>query len=257
MCILNVKKLLFFSIIAVSLVSVSIISISAQSSYEIPSWVKGIAEFWAEGKITDAEFGEGLTFLIDNNIIKVPKIQELENKIVQLENENNELRKHVENYEDEPIQSSSITVSTNKSNYDEGETIVITGKVSTIIGETLATLQVFTYGNLVDIAQVKITENGSYSHVIVAEGPLWNEQGTYLIRASYGEGNIAESKFDYTPNPREEIPAQTCDNSYPDVCIEPYPPDLNCGDIIFTNFRVLQPDPHGFDRDKDGIGCES
>lgn len=47
-----------------------------------------------------------------------------------------------------------------------------------------------------------------------------------------------------------------CDLSYPDVCIPPYPPDLDCGDIPYKNFRVLPPDPHGFDRDNDGIGCE-
>ena len=48
-----------------------------------------------------------------------------------------------------------------------------------------------------------------------------------------------------------------CDSSYPDVCIRPYPPDLNCDDIPKKNFDVLPPDPHGFDRDEDGIGCES
>ncbi|MCZ7568843.1 MAG: thermonuclease family protein [Ardenticatenaceae bacterium] len=54
-------------------------------------------------------------------------------------------------------------------------------------------------------------------------------------------------------------PAQTgnCDLSYPDVCIPPPPPDLDCGEIPYRNFRVLPPDPHRFDRDKDGIGCES
>ena len=48
-----------------------------------------------------------------------------------------------------------------------------------------------------------------------------------------------------------------CDPSYPNVCIPTYPPDLDCGEILFANFEVLQPDPHGFDRDNDGIGCES
>jgi micrococcal nuclease len=48
-----------------------------------------------------------------------------------------------------------------------------------------------------------------------------------------------------------------CDPSYPSVCIPPYPPDLDCPDVGVTNFTVLQPDPHGFDRDQDGIGCES
>lgn len=48
-----------------------------------------------------------------------------------------------------------------------------------------------------------------------------------------------------------------CDSSYPDFCIASYPPDLDCGDIPEKKFTVLQPDPHSFDGDKDGIGCES
>ena len=53
-------------------------------------------------------------------------------------------------------------------------------------------------------------------------------------------------------------PAQ-CDPSYPDVCIPPVAiaGNLNCPDIPqFANFRVLEPDPHGFDRENDGFGCE-
>ena len=52
-----------------------------------------------------------------------------------------------------------------------------------------------------------------------------------------------------------------CAASYPTVCIPPPPPDLNCGDIPYRNFRVLwnvaDPDPHHFDGDHDGIGCET
>jgi len=49
-----------------------------------------------------------------------------------------------------------------------------------------------------------------------------------------------------------------CDPSYPTVCIPPPPPDLDCKDVQYRNFKVLPPDPHGFDgRDDDGVGCES
>jgi len=48
-----------------------------------------------------------------------------------------------------------------------------------------------------------------------------------------------------------------CDPSCPDVCIPPPPPDLDCEDIPYRNFRVLPPDPHHFDADGDGIGCET
>jgi micrococcal nuclease len=47
-----------------------------------------------------------------------------------------------------------------------------------------------------------------------------------------------------------------CDPSYPTVCIPPPPPDLDCAQIPYRNFQVLPPDPHGFDGDHDGIGCE-
>ncbi len=46
-----------------------------------------------------------------------------------------------------------------------------------------------------------------------------------------------------------------CDPSYPNLCIAPPPPDLDCQDIPFRRFQVLPPDPHHFDGDKDGIGC--
>jgi len=48
-----------------------------------------------------------------------------------------------------------------------------------------------------------------------------------------------------------------CDPSYTDVCIRPPPPDLNCPDVPNTDFKVLPPDPHGFDKDGNGMGCET
>jgi len=74
---------------------------------------------------------------------------------------------------------------------------------------------------------------------------------------------IPEPMVQMVPAPGfEDVPEMivesenNCDSSYPDVCIPPWPPDLNCGDVRYVNFRVLPDDPHGFDGDKDGIGCE-
>jgi hypothetical protein len=56
-------------------------------------------------------------------------------------------------------------------------------------------------------------------------------------------------------------PPTKCAPSYPDVCIPPSPPDLDCADIRYRNFRVLwnvpDPDPHHFDGNRDGTGCQS
>jgi len=84
-----------------------------------------------------------------------------------------------------------------------------------------------------------------------------SEFSTHAWAQKYGCGTpIQEVKPPQVTTEPTKTPQSNCDPSYPDVCIPPYPPDLNCGDISYRNFKVLQPDPHRFDGDKDGIGCE-
>jgi micrococcal nuclease len=58
--------------------------------------------------------------------------------------------------------------------------------------------------------------------------------------------------------PRCAAPVATsrCDPSYPGVCIPPPPPDLDCADVPYRAFAVTGADPHRFDGDGDGVGCE-
>jgi len=58
-------------------------------------------------------------------------------------------------------------------------------------------------------------------------------------------------------------PQQACDPSYPaELCIPPKSVvgDLNCpyvkDGVEYRNFRVVGDDPHKFDGDKDGFGCD-
>ncbi len=48
-----------------------------------------------------------------------------------------------------------------------------------------------------------------------------------------------------------------CDPAYPTVCIPSPPPDLDCAEISYRHFQVLPSDPHNFDGDNNGIGCEN
>ena len=58
------------------------------------------------------------------------------------------------------------------------------------------------------------------------------------------------------------IPGGNCDPHYPTVCMPPSPPDFDCADLSFRGFQVLHtptpatPDPHSFDNNFDGIGCQ-
>jgi len=94
---------------------------------------------------------------------------------------------------------SLVNVQTDDNNYDEGDIVVVSGSVTTVIGSTPITLQLFIEGSLVAIAQIRVAQDGTYSHTIIAEGPLWKKSGDYLVRVSYGEGNIAETEFSFTP----------------------------------------------------------
>ncbi|MBA4447871.1 MAG: PEFG-CTERM sorting domain-containing protein [Nitrosopumilaceae archaeon] len=94
---------------------------------------------------------------------------------------------------------SLISVQTDDTTYDEGDTIVISGEIQTIIGQTPVTMQLFKDGNMVEIAQITVSKDGNYSYTILAEGSLWQSQGEYVVKVTYGEGNIAETTFLYTP----------------------------------------------------------
>ena len=57
--------------------------------------------------------------------------------------------------------------------------------------------------------------------------------------------------------PTTPPPGGNCHPSYPNNCIPPPPPDLNCGGSgVPNNVKVVPPDPHRLDGDKNGIGCE-
>jgi micrococcal nuclease len=55
---------------------------------------------------------------------------------------------------------------------------------------------------------------------------------------------------------KQEI-SNNCDPAYSGVCIPSPPPDLDCDDIPNKNFKINSSDPHDFDDDSDGIGCET
>jgi predicted secreted protein with PEFG-CTERM motif len=101
--------------------------------------------------------------------------------------------------------ASLISVELDDTSYDEGDTIVISGQIETIIGQTPVTLQLFNDGNMIEIAQLIVSQDGNYSYTVIAEGSLWQTPGDYDVKVTYGEGNIAETTFLYTPNSQVSI----------------------------------------------------
>lgn len=75
--------------------------------------------------------------------------------------------------------------------------------------------------------------------------------------ARYRWKATATTKAAVKSQPLAADPGRSCDASYPDLCIPPGSADLDCADVSARRFRVLPPDPHRFDSDGDGVGCES
>jgi hypothetical protein len=87
--------------------------------------------------------------------------------------------------------------------------------------------------------------------------------GSYDVGGGGDQESAPEPTDDEPSRPQPaaaEDPApsrEDCDRSYPDFCIPPPPPDLDCKDVDGPKpFRVRRPDAHNFDRDGDGKACE-
>jgi len=229
--------ILAISVAAISLVTV--LSIEAQQDYSIPQWVKSNALWWGQGEITDADFISGIKFLIDEKHMQVSTTQDdgwkaeadklyKENK--KLEAENKILKNGISILKAENKELNSIIdgLLNLPSEYSDDEYLDN--------GCPVGYPYIWSDGFCYDLPEY--LENGcprGYPYI-------WSDDLCYTI---------PEYVYD---EPVELAPS--CDSSYPDVCIAPYPPDLDCDEIFYSNFRVVGSDPHGFDGDNDGIGCE-
>jgi endonuclease YncB( thermonuclease family) len=81
--------------------------------------------------------------------------------------------------------------------------------------------------------------------------------GTHPRQRQYRVADARYADRDCTPTPPPPPPPGNCHPAY-SPCVPPPPPDLDCGDISFV-VRVNHAfgDPHNFDADRDGVGCES
>jgi len=193
-----------FSFLFVFLIIISVGFQSIPNSFaetDIPEWVKGIANFWIEGKISDSEFADAITFLIDNGILKVELTDSLEKEIRELKKEIADLRALLGKLPapKPPPPDVDFTLNLSENTYEEGDTIVISGTVDEIIEDAPMTIRIFFQSSIIDIAQIVIAQDGSFSHTIKAEGASWSNDGIYVVRADYGAGTT-ETQFAFITN---------------------------------------------------------
>jgi len=84
-----------------------------------------------------------------------------------------------------------ITMNTDKSSYTLGDTIVISGSVQSVVPGTPLTIQILdSTNNLVQVAQIDVSQDGKYTDTIKAVGTLWKLNGVYTVKVQYGPPNV-------------------------------------------------------------------
>ena len=91
-----------------------------------------------------------------------------------------------------------LTVATEKESYAAGEPIEVFGLVDIRLEGVEALIRVVSpVGNMVDVDQISVDTDGSFSKTISTSiGGLWKETGTYTIMVNYGE-NSTQVEFEY------------------------------------------------------------
>ena len=249
------------------LINNDIIKISQRSdnseAENIPSWLRTNAGWWSQGLLSDDEFVKTIQYLVDNGIITVEYGQSI-------------------------CSGNALCIISKVERIVDGDTIYIQGyEVRLSLTNTpeifepgyseatLFTKWLCPVGSIVTVDQDDKQPYDVYNRLlgkvycgdkVLNSELLFNGHANILTRycstsefsdedwaQSFGCG-IGSNNSVKSGAKSEKTELNDCDVSYPDFCIAPPPPDLDCKDIT-KRFTVLQPDPHKFDGDKDGIGC--
>jgi hypothetical protein len=95
--------------------------------------------------------------------------------------------------------NSSITVTTDKSTYADGSTIIISGTVTDQLNIPISIVIRDSSQNPVYLSQVNPNPDNTYSTQATAGGDLWKTPGTYEIDVTYGgKDRTSKTTFEFT-----------------------------------------------------------
>ncbi|MGB9003758.1 MAG: PEFG-CTERM sorting domain-containing protein [Nitrosotalea sp.] len=96
--------------------------------------------------------------------------------------------------------TAAVTVTTDKSSYNDGDTVKISGTTASYLGDTPLTLILRSpVGNIVKVDQITVGSDKTFSSSAVATGALWVSAGTYTISVQYGSpSDTATTTFQFS-----------------------------------------------------------
>lgn len=157
-----------------------------------------MAGFWVNEQITDTDFAQGLSYLIDNEIIEISQLEQLKQENQKLKSELREFKSAstIHNVSD----NLTITLHTNKNVYGPNDTIMIFGTVSRLVsGHDVGIVVSDSTGKILAIAKIQPNSDGSYG--FVAQDPVFREYGEYSVNVYYGGKAFSHTTYKYNPGP--------------------------------------------------------
>lgn len=115
--------------------------------------------------------------------------------------------------------TTQITLLTDKQSYTTGDTISISGTISSLGASNSAVLQVFNRFNvLVQIGTINVAPDGTFHDTIKAEGQSWENDGSYQIKVIYVSTPIlATASTNVNFKTTQSTPSQTVTQPIPPV----------------------------------------
>ena len=101
--------------------------------------------------------------------------------------------------QEETLGAQKISLTSDNTAYQEGDVITITGEIEKVIPGMPVTLQIFFEKNLLQVSQVKVSQEGEFTDTFTAAGPQWQNEGTVMIKADYG-GASTELNIEFFKN---------------------------------------------------------
>ncbi len=93
----------------------------------------------------------------------------------------------------------AISVTTDKTTYNDGDKVMISGSTQDYISDTPITVRIISpIGNIVKVDQVDLGSDRTFSTSITATGALWQEAGAYTVKVQYGSPDrTAQTTFQF------------------------------------------------------------
>ena len=180
----------------------TMVSFGEEDQFSIPNWIKETAGFWSQNKVSDSDFLNSMTYLINNELLYIEEFEnvKIENELLKTENKIllEETSEILLLQTQSSINDLEITAHTTKPIYGPEDYVVIIGTVSKVVEDQKVSIVISSnQGTFLSIAKVTPNIDGSYA--FVTSEPEFKEFGKYLVNAYYAGNAHAQTSYSFTP----------------------------------------------------------